>query len=351
MSDIKWVGQHIEVAPPKRPKKITGTRLAAIMGANKWTTEFATWCEITKTFQKPYEETPALIAGRTIEPKQAQFMRDTYMMSNLITPTDKYGRDYFKTTFGDFFHDRRVVGGMWDYLLVDKSGNPTAVLEMKTTKRAEDWVDDVPNYYALQAALYAWLLNVDQVYMVCSILRESDYDDPNAYVPSGENTFVVPFKVSERYPKFDEIITHALEWWEAHVETGISPDYDPKKDADIIKELKKVSVSPDDDMSVLLAEADDLMKRIAAHESIIAPMEQRLKVIKEAIKATAAEQLGDDKTTAVLQSPFHTWTVSRSVKTDIKYDNEKMMAEGVFDRYAKTTNKITDTLRVADRED
>ena len=43
MPDIKWVGNHIEVAPPKKPKKITGTRLAAIFGLNKWNTPFKTW--------------------------------------------------------------------------------------------------------------------------------------------------------------------------------------------------------------------------------------------------------------------------------------------------------------------
>lgn len=95
-------------------------------------------------------------------------------MSNLITPTDVYGEDYFKKTWGDFFRDTPIFGGMWDYLLVDKEGKPQTVLEMKTTKRSEDWVEDVPEYYALQAALYAYLLGVDDVIMVCSVLGDFD---------------------------------------------------------------------------------------------------------------------------------------------------------------------------------
>ena len=34
---MKWnEDKTITITPPKRPKKITGTRFAAIMGLNKW---------------------------------------------------------------------------------------------------------------------------------------------------------------------------------------------------------------------------------------------------------------------------------------------------------------------------
>ena len=102
MAEIKWNSDHtITVDPPKRPKKITGTRLASILGLNKWSTPFATWCEITKTYQEPFEDTIYTIAGKTIEPKQAEYARK--YATNLITPTDVYGKDYFNKTFGDFF--------------------------------------------------------------------------------------------------------------------------------------------------------------------------------------------------------------------------------------------------------
>jgi len=63
----------------------------------------------------------------------------------------------------DFFPKEKVFGGMWDSLLVDEKGKPQTVLEFKTTKRSEDWAEDVPEYYALQAALYAYLLGVDDL--------------------------------------------------------------------------------------------------------------------------------------------------------------------------------------------
>ena len=41
MADIKWLeGNRIQIAPPKRTKKITGTRFATILGLNPWSTAF-----------------------------------------------------------------------------------------------------------------------------------------------------------------------------------------------------------------------------------------------------------------------------------------------------------------------
>ena len=167
---LKWLDSNqIQVDPPKRPKKITGTRFAAILGLNKWSTPFRTWCEITRTYEEPFEDTIYTIAGKTIEPKQADYMEKVYFM-NIVRPEDVYGKDFFKKTYGDFFRDQKIFGGMWDYLETEDS-KVTAVLEMKTSKRVEDWETDIPEYYAMQAALYAYLLNVDHVYMVASFLE------------------------------------------------------------------------------------------------------------------------------------------------------------------------------------
>jgi hypothetical protein len=185
-------------------------------------------------------------------------MKTSYAMYNLKTPTDIFGEDYFKKTWGDFFGSVPTFGGMWDYLLYDENGKPTTVLEMKTTKRSEDWADGVPEYYALQAALYAYLLGVDDVIMVASFLDTKDYEDPEKFVPSASNTITVEFKVSERYPDFHRMVAQAQAWWNTHVVTGISPDYDEKKDADILKALRTNEVPSDVNIDALIAEAESL---------------------------------------------------------------------------------------------
>ena len=58
MTDIKWLeGNRIQIAPPKKTKKVTGTRFATILGLNPWSTAFEMWCAITKTYEKPFEDT------------------------------------------------------------------------------------------------------------------------------------------------------------------------------------------------------------------------------------------------------------------------------------------------------
>lgn len=333
MSDIKWVGNHIEVTPPKKTKKLTGTRFASIFGLNPWSSAFEIWCAVTKTWEKPFEETIYTAAGKVIEGLQIDYMRKSYGMFNLRTPTDIYGPDYFRKTWGDFFPDTPVFGGLWDSLLVDEKGKPEAVLEFKTTKRVTDWANDVPEYYALQAALYAYLLGVDDVIMVASFLETTDYEHPENFVPSASNTITVEFKVSERYPKFDQMVTEALTWWHNHVETGISPDYDEKKDAEILKALRTNNLSPDADLNALIVEAEILKAKLESVYASVSEDEKRLKVVTEQIKKALVGALRPGDIAAEHKGNQYLWSVSKTESYEL--DKAAIQADGLFDKYAK----------------
>lgn len=339
---MEWLeGNKIKVVPPKRPKKLTATRFATVLGLNPWSTPFEVWCEITRTYQKPFEETIYTAAGKTIEPKQAQFMKKSYFMTNIVTPTDIYGEDYFNRTYGDFFKDEPVFGGMWDYLLFDENKKPVTVLEMKTTKRAEDWAKDIPEYYALQAALYAYLLGVDDVIMVASFLSDKDYKDPSQFVPSAKNTITVPFKVSERYPEFKKLVKKAEKWWKDHVETGISPAFDEKADAEILKELRTNTLNPESDIEALLREGEELKAEIDRLSALIEPLEKRLKVVTDIIKQHALAQFRDGDKKVSIRGEKYEWNVSRSETSEI--DKDGLKADGLLAKYtrAKVSYRIT----------
>lgn len=330
---MEWLDtKQLKIVPPKKPKKITGTRFAAIMGKNTWNTPFKTWCEITRTYEEPFEDTVYTIAGKTIEPKQAEYMRRAYFMTGLKTPTDIFGENYFKRTFGDFFKDEPIFGGMWDYLLYDESGKPTTVLEMKTTKRSEDWENDIPEYYALQAALYAYLLGVDSVMMVASFLEDKDYKAPEAFVPSSKNTIVIPFKVSERYPDFDKLIKKAEKWWKSCVEGGVSPTFDEKKDADILKVLRTNTLNPETDIESVMEEAEALQEEIERVSATVADKEKRLKTLKDIIKKQAMKSFRDGDKSVALKSKRYVWAVSRTERKDI--DKDALKADGLLDKYS-----------------
>lgn len=338
---MEWIKNTIKIDPPKKPKKITATRLATILGLNPWSTPFEVWCAITRTYEEPFVDTIYTKAGKAIEPKQIAYMRKAYGMNNLRTPTDIYGADYFKKTWGDFFGDIPIFGGMWDSLLVDRKEKPEAVLEFKTTKRSEDWAKDVPEYYAIQAALYAYLLGIDDVIMVASFLEEGDYLNSEEYVPSAANTITVEFKVSERYPNFDLMIGKAKKWWDDHVVKGISPAFDEKRDAEILKILRTNNPAPTDDMAALIAEAEVLKRELDEAAAATAPKEKRLKTITEAIKKFAMEQFRPgDKKVAVPGSTY-SWTVSKTESTEL--DKDALKADGLLEKYSrpKTSYRIT----------
>lgn len=286
---------RLKVDPPKKPKKLTATRFATIMGLNAWSTPFSAWCEMTRTYEEPFTDSIYTVAGKIIEPKICEYLRKRLFM-DIKSPTDVYGQDYFKKTWGDFFPSVEGLGGMWDFLGDD------FVVEVKTTKRAEDWLGvdgkpEPPIYYKLQAALYAYLLGFDDVVMTCSFLEAKDYpidlgngkydESPaQAFEPTVDNTIVIEFKVSEEFPTFKEsYIDPAMDFWRDHVLTGISPEYDEKKDAEILKALRKNTVEPtDEDVKKLIAEGDRLRVTIDKTEAKIADKKKRLKEIEDVVK-------------------------------------------------------------------
>lgn len=340
---MKWLDSNqIQITPPKRTKKVTGTRFATILGLNPWSTPFEMWCAITKTYEKPFEDTIYTIAGKTIEPKQAEYMKKSYGM-DLITPTDRYGEDYFNKTWGDFFPENPHFGGMWDYLGVNENGEVDTVLEMKTTKRIEDWQNDAPEYYALQAALYAYLLGVDNVIMVASFLDEKDYADPSKYVPNIKNTITVEFKVSERYPDFERMVSEVKSWWGEYVAGGISPVYDEKKDAEILAALRTHNLTPDTDIDALIKEAESLKTEVDKAATAIADKEKRLKEINDIIKEHAMKQFRDGDKKVEIKGSTYTWTVSRSETSTI--DKKALEADGLLEKYQKKSEQYRMTVK------
>lgn len=334
---MTWLSSNqIQIDPPRRTKKITGTRFATILGLNPWSTPFEMWCAITKTYEKPFEDTVYTIAGKTIEPKQAEYMKKSYGM-DLITPTDRYGENYFSKTWGDFFPESKHLGGMWDFLAVDENGNVDTVLEMKTTKRIEDWQNDAPEYYALQAALYAYLLGVDNVIMVASFLDERDYEDPSKYTPNVSNTITVEFKVSERYPDFADKVATVEKWWDEHVSTGISPTYDEKKDAEILNALRTRNLTPNTDIDALIAEAESLKCEVDKAAAAISDKEKRLKEINDIIKEHAVQQFRPGAKKVEVKGAAYTWTISRSDTTTI--DKKALEADGLLDKYLRKSEQ------------
>ena len=346
MKDIKWLGNSIQVEPIKKNKKITGTHFPTIVGVNPFSTPFEVWCRCTRTYELPFTGNKYTHAGQIIEPKVFEFLKKSMGFGDkLVTPTDVYGENHFQKTWGDFFPDREIFGGSWDALVVNDEGKPEYVVEIKTVQvdgrsgSLEDrWKDgEAPHYQALQASLYAYLLGVDKVLMVAVALedKKGDYEHPERVVPSyaNGNVYIDGFKVSERYPNFDLYIEQATAWWRTYVMNGISPEFDEKKDAEILKALRTNSLNPATDVAALVTEAEKLKAEIDEVNLTVAEKEKRLKAINEQIKTYALEQFRDGDTKVAIKGQRYEWVLSKTATTEL--DKESLKADGLYEKYIK----------------
>lgn len=316
--------------PPRSKLKITGTRFASICGFNDWSTPFQSWCEITKTAKLPFEDSIYMQAGRAIEPKVIQYLKDN--VSKRVTSPEEYFGNLYESVKYDFFKDAsKVFGGMWDAVITKPNGDIKTVIEIKTTKRVEDWQTAPPPYYLAQACLYAYLLGVDNVMMAVTFLADEDYAHPEKVEITTDNTKVYMFNLSmvEIYDRpFKEYIRYAEEWWDYYVLQGQSPEFDEKRDADILKELRKTEPVEAEDLSakikavMRLTEDLDTIKR----ECGIDGLEKQIKVLKDDIKEELLSQMGENDTNIKYENAEIT-----KGKDKIEADVERLQADGLTD--------------------
>ena len=346
MKELTWNGSTISVEPPKKPKKITGTHFPTVIGTNPFSTDFEVWCRCTRTYEIPFEGNKYTNAGQVIEPKVFDFLRNSMGFGDrVITPEDVYGKDHFKKTWGDFYPNTPIFGGMWDALITDENKQVEYVVEIKTVQvdgrsgsLENRWKDgEAPHYQALQASLYAYLLGVDKVMMVAVALedKKGDYEHPEQVIPSyaNGNVYIDEFRVSERYPNFDMYIAKATAWWNNHVLTGISPEFNEKKDAEILKALRTNKVDTTD-LSYLFGRAETLKAEIEEVTATIATKEKELKAILEEIKKLALSQFREGDTKVAMRGDKYEWVLSKT--TSVEVDKGSLEADGLLEKYSKT---------------
>lgn len=354
---------------PRSKLKVTGTRLAGILGLNKWTTPFQMWCEITKAARLPFEDTIYTLAGKAIEPKQIQWTKEQ-ISDNIKSPEEFFGNRYPEMRY-DFYPENKIYGGMWDAKLVRPSGKVSDIFEYKTTKRAEDWLDHPPVYYLIQALEYAYLEGAKRVHLVVSFLEDDDYNHPEDFVVTDKNTQIFTYDVENTLIdvqdgkifnannvdilnqhflyNISDLINVVDVWYNSHIKTGISPEFDEAKDKEYLDILRTSKPQNDMNEDDIVAKANRLISQIdrIKKESGLAELEKELKACEAAIKEQLKSQMGENDTKAVLSN----YTLSRTVKEVISYDTDAMKHDGVLDKYQIKEEKETLTLRKTKKKD
>lgn len=223
-----------------RPKKITGSRIASIVGQNEYESQFKVACVMAGLYREP--PTPFTIAGDIMEPKIREYIRQNsarYIGDALgegkldvIDPVPKDECHY------EHFPDAAPFGGMVDGW-VDLDGKHTAVLEIKTASDKSKWFAEdgsriVPPNYILQTSLYCDLSGLDRIVFVVGFPEPEDYEAPDDWVPTEDN---IEVRVVEPVP-MKEYKQQALEWYDKYIKKGITPPWTPE-DTHIVDEILK----------------------------------------------------------------------------------------------------------------
>lgn len=335
--------------PPRATLKITATRISGVLGLDPWNTPFKRWCEIVKLHKDPFIENEYTKAGNAIEPILIKWLNEEVFEGGVVDPNEFYGNLHAKKVKKyDFYGDRKVFGGMWDAKVVGENGKTFAVIEIKTTGRAQDWVNGVPDEKLLQALMYAHLEGVKRTFVVVAFLEEQDYMNPHRFKPvKDKNVKVYSFDTETATILFDgvpctisELMEYANQWWDAYVTTGISPDFGTK-DEMILKVLKTSRPIEDEDMDLkaIIQRVDELDKKIAVirEQQKLDELEKELKSFKDALKEKLTTSMGEDDDKVEIGR----WSLSKSERTSV--DTGALKKDGLYDKYTKTS--VTYTLR------
>lgn len=356
VTKTKKGNQIVLEKPCANPKKLTMTRLGSILGINAWSSDFEVWCEMNRVWSDTFTENESTKAGNVIEPIVREYLKTkVYESDNIVSPEEYYGNLYDKLMIKkDFFQDNKIFGGMWDTARV-KQGDKDVfleILEQKTTKRSEDWVDGVPLYYLVQGLGYAHMLGVNYLSMVVTVLDDKHLRHPERFKPNAKNTAQYDFIVDETkitLPSGEKVTIAecfdiAEQWYQKHVVKGVSPLFDPntERNKHILDETFTLTYyDRDNAIEDSSTEYKELAKKIAIIEekNDLPKMKKRLESLKtEIITKLISQSKGD--TTKIVYDDF-----TLSLGTTNSVDSERLKEDGIYEQYVKSSVRKTLTLK------
>jgi len=228
---------------PFNIKKITGTRLAPILGKGDFQTPFSVALDLAGIYRED-TKTKYIEAGNILEPVLRSHLRkNVSSLTPLLGLPDGSKMAIEEPAPGemcgyDHFHNEKVFGGLVDgYVTVD--GVRNSILEIKTSGEREKWQDENGNYnvvteqYMLQASLYAELSRLDKIVFLVGFLDDADYDRPKLWVPNEDNTKMIIKKKLD----MTQYMKEAADWYKEYMKNGQTPSW-TDSDKDLVKYLK-----------------------------------------------------------------------------------------------------------------
>ena len=328
--------------PPKQRLRITGHRIASVLGLNQYQSPFGAWVEITKLAKLPFEDSKYTLFGKAVEPKLIDMVRKRF--PNVMSIEEYYGINIDRYKWNNFIDDSNVFGGIIDAVATkDDMKTLTMIVECKSSSKPQAWDNNqVPLDYLLQGCLYSYLKGLDRVLFICCFPQDLDYNHPELFEPDATNTIMVVKKIKDvlipmpngEFITFQEAIDYCKEWWNKYIETGISPEFDETKDKeylDIIRTSKPINDNSVEDLCDRAKELVDEINSIKENSGLNSK-EKELKILEESIKQALMDNLQPGETKISCKQ----YSLNGSAKEKF---NEKLFAKEnpkTYEKYIET---------------
>ena len=328
--------------PPKQRLRITGHRIASVLGLNQYQSPFGAWVEITKLAKLPFEDSKYTLFGKAVEPKLIDMVRKRF--PNVMSIEEYYGINIDRYKWNNFIDDSDVFGGIIDAVATkDDMKTLTMIVECKSSSKPQAWDNNqVPIDYLLQGCLYSYLKGLDRVLFICCFPQDLDYNHPELFEPDETNTIMIVKKIKDvlipmpngEFITFQEAIDYCKEWWNKYIETGISPEFDETKDKeylDIIRTSKPINDNSVEDLCDRAKELVDEINSIKENSGLNSK-EKELKILEESIKQALMNNLQPGETKISCKQ----YSLNGSAKEKF---NEKLFAKEnpkTYEKYIET---------------
>ena len=284
-----------------------------------------------------------------LEPKIIEYVASKF--PNVASIEDYYGVNFDRYRYNNFVEDSKIFGGVIDAVsTLDDLKTITMICECKTSSKPQDWTNNqVPIDYLLQGALYSYLKGLDRVLFACTFLDEMDYAHPEKVVVSEKNTILVVKKLKDilipingDYLTIEEVMSFGEQWWNAFIETGISPEFDEKADKEYLDMIRASKPCEDNDLIDVCNEALNLAKEIKELEvsSGLKAKQDLLKTLESSIK---------DKMIETNETKVGRYTLKKTIKQKLNEKELEKNDKTVYDKYIEEI--ISYTLSKSMKED
>ena len=216
-------------------KKIGGSSIGDVLVTDNFKSQFKAFIRIA-WLDMPILDKKYINAGIAIEPKVLSLLEKQSNIQEMQRfDPQMYEYDYFK-------NNDSTIGGIPDGIAILKNNvinQDKVLIEIKTTgvQKLSSWTSyGPPLAYHKQAQLYAYLLKINNYAIVATFLEDEDYLNPHSF--DIENHLTRTWFHTIDINQVNDDIKKVKHWYQSYTSSGISPQFDEIKDADLIAYLQ-----------------------------------------------------------------------------------------------------------------